>query len=296
MSGNEGYGGAGQTTRRAFLGGAATTGLAVLGTGTVAAGGKGDGGKSAPSDFPRVTTRGHFEENWYGGVDLTDGHTEYDYDLAGDFSGVFGGDELLVFCHGWLNDDQGGLDTCYTGVTNLELLGYSSPGIGYLWDSDTGALDWGDGTEIAERNGPKLANFLADLDSSYPETDVRLVAHSLGARVVLRALEVLNGSEVGVESVSLLGGAADNDAVSTEGRYGADIESVATRCDNFWKSDDGVLNNLYTTAEWDSAVGEEGCEGPAPANYTDVNVDYVPDHYSYYYEDDGCLPAVYSRF
>lgn len=283
-------------TRRAFVGGVAAVGLGSFGVGTAAAGDKGDGGKSAPSDFPRVTTRGHFEENWYGGIELADGHTKYDYEFAGDFSGVFGGEELLVFCHGWLNDEQGGLDTAYTGVTNLGLLGYDAPGIGYLWDSDTGVLEWGDGTEIAERNGPKLANFLYNLAQESPDTDVRLVAHSLGARVVLRALEVLNGSGVGVESVSLLGGAADNDAVSTEGRYGADIEASTNRFDNFWKSDDGVLNNLYTTAEFDSACGEEGCEGPEPANYTDVNVDYVPDHYSYYYEDEGCLPAVYSRF
>jgi hypothetical protein len=32
--------------------------------------------------------------------------------------------------------------------------------------------------------------------------------------------------------------------------------------------------------EFDSAVGEEGCEGTPPANDTDVNVDYVPDHHS----------------
>lgn len=283
--------------RRRFLAatGATVAGLATA-TGTVSAGGKGDGGKSAPSDFPRVTTRNHFEENWYGGIELTDGNNKYNYDLSGDFDGVFGEDELLVFVHGWLNDEQGGLDTCYTGVTNFGLLGYNQPGIGFSWDSDTGVLEWGDGTEIAERNGLKLAQFLYDLDQSYPDQDVRLVGHSLGARVILNALRTLNGSGTTVKYAALLGGAADNDAVSMEGRYGDDIEAVAGQFDNFWKSDDGVLNNLYTTAEFDSACGEEGCEGPAPANYTDINVDYVPDHYSYYYEDSGCLGDVYPRF
>ncbi|MFC7227162.1 hypothetical protein N0B31_07080 [Salinirubellus salinus] len=32
--------------------------------------------------------------------------------------------------------------------------------------------------------------------------------------------------------------------------------------------------------EFDSGVGGEGWEGTPPANDTDVNVDYVPDHHS----------------
>ena len=285
-----------RTTRRAFLTTTAA-GLAGLGvTGTAA--GISDGGKEAPDDFQRVSTRGHFDVTWYGDVQLTDGHTAYDYDLAGDLSGVFGGDELLVFVHGWLNDDQGGLDTCYTGVTNLQGLGYDAPGIGFSYDSDTWVTAWWMATEVAERNGKKLANFTADLLDSYPGTDVRYVAHSLGARVALRSLRQLNdwGMTDAVRSVSLLGGAADNDAVSTGGAYGDDIAAAAVEFDNFWKSDDAVLDGLYSTAEFDSAVGEEGCEGTEPGNYDDHNVDFVPDHFSYYYEDVGCLPEVYAQF
>jgi esterase/lipase superfamily enzyme len=286
-------------SRRRFL---TTTGVAGLGVaglgGTAAAGGKGEGGKTAPSDFPRVTTRGHFDITWYGSVVLEDGYSETDYDTAGDFSGVFGEEELLVFAHGWLNDDQGGLDTCYTGVTNLGLEGYEYPGIGFSYDSDTWVTSWWAATEIAERNGRKLAAFTRDLREQYPDTTVRYVAHSLGARVVLEAVKTLDawGLRDALGSVSLLGGAADNDSVAIDGEYGPAIERSVGAVSNFWKSDDSVLNGLYTTAEFDSAVGEEGCEGTPPANYEDVNVDYVPDHYSYYYEESGCLDEVVPRF
>jgi esterase/lipase superfamily enzyme len=280
----------------------AATGATALGTaalsGTATAGGKGDGGKSAPSDFPRVTTRGHFDITWYGDVQLEDGYSATDYDRAGDFSGVFGEEELLVFAHGWLNDEQGGLDTCYTGVTNLGIEGYGYPGVGFSYDSDTWVTNWWDATEIAERNGHKLAAFVHHVDREHPGTDVRLVAHSLGARVVLEAAKTLDawGTRDALASVSLLGGAADNDSVATDGEYGPAVERAVGSVANFWKSDDSVLNGLYTTAEFDSAVGEEGCEGTPPANYEDVNVDFVPDHFSYYYEESGCLAEVVARF
>ncbi|MFD1514669.1 DUF726 domain-containing protein [Halomarina rubra] len=287
-------------SRRRYLTTTAVAGLGVAGlSGTALAGGKGgDGGKTAPSDFPRVTTRGHFDITWYGSVRLEDGYSATDYDTAGDFSGVFGGDELLVFVHGWLNDEQGGLDTCYTGVTNLGIEGYDSPGVGYLYDADTGVTQWWNATEIAERNGHKLAAFVYNVRQQYPDTAVRFVAHSLGARVVLEAVKTLDawGLSDALASVSLLGGAADNDSVATDGEYGPALERSVGSVANFWKSDDSVLNGLYTTAEFDSAVGEEGCEGTPPSNYEDVNVDYVPDHYSYYYEDDGCLSEVVPRF
>ncbi|MFC5972414.1 DUF726 domain-containing protein [Halomarina salina] len=270
-------------SRRRFLTVTGAVAVGAVGVSGSAAAIGGDGGKSAPSGFPRVTTRDHFDITWYGEVQLTDGHTPTDYETAGDFSGTYGQDELLVFAHGWLNDDQSGLDTCYTGVTNLGIEGYDHPGVGFSYDADTGVTQWWNATEIAERNGRKLAAYTRDVRQQYPNTDVRFVAHSLGARVVLEAVKTLDAWGLGdaLASVSLLGGAADNDSVSTGGEYGSAIGRSVGSFSNFWKDGDDVLNYLYSTAEFDSAVGEEGCEGTPPANYEDVNVDFVPDHFSY---------------
>ena len=56
------------------------------------------------------------------------------------------------------------------------------------------------------------------------------------------------------------------------------------------------LSEWTRTAEFDSAVGEEGCEGTPPDNYEDHNVDFVPDHYSYYEPSEGCMSDVVAQF
>jgi hypothetical protein len=291
--------------RRSVLrrGGAAVAALCgVAGAaGTAAAFGGDDGDVTGAPDYPRATTRGHFDIHWWYGDQLTDGHTATDYDTVGAIPGWNAGgspDEVLVAVHGWLTAADEAPDHFATVETSLANEGYDRPVIGFSYDADTGVTNWWPATDIAERNGPKLAAFLADYADANPGTSVRLTGHSLGARVVLSAIESLHGAGRTnlIASATLLGGAADNDAVSTEGRYGGHIEAATGRLDNFWKHDDQVLDWAYSTGEFDSAVGEEGCEGPAPANYADRNVDYVPDHFSYHEPGDGCMPEVVDAF
>ena len=273
--------------------------------GTVAAGGRsgqegtpsGDGNDDAldaPEDYPVVTTRDHFEVTWYGSVSLADGHTETVYDVDGDWPSA--GAELTLFVHGWLNDGESGRDSAHTAEVALREADYDDPVVGYVWDADE--YVWWTATEIAERNGAKLANFTTDYLADHPDASVRYVAHSLGARVVLRALATLHewGRADAVESVSLLGGAADDDAVAADGEYGDDVEYAAGAVHNYWKDDDAVLQWAYSLAEADAAVGEEGCEGTTPANYEDHNVDDVPDHFSYPEPGEGCVDDVVADF
>ncbi|MFC4405788.1 DUF726 domain-containing protein [Haloarchaeobius iranensis] len=286
--------GAQNVGRRRFLGTAATaaagTGLAVGATGTAA----------ATDTYPRVTTRGHYDITWYGSVYLTDGHTEWDYDTAGDIPGLDSAapDEFLVHVHGWMNEPDSAIEGFQTAEASYRDSGYDRAVIGFSWDSDSSVFGWWDSTEIAEENGKKLANFVEDYRQANPDTTIRLVCHSLGARVTLRCVEVLNANGVteAVQSVSLLGGAADNDAVSAGGRYGPDLADAVGQVDNYWKDGDDVLNWAYTTAEFDSAVGEEGCEGAQPGNYQDHNVDYVTDHFSYYEPGEGCIGDVVAEW
>jgi pimeloyl-ACP methyl ester carboxylesterase len=281
-----------ETTRRDVLQGLAATGTAVGGLATAT-------GTAAAATYPHVSTRGHFEISW-GDVDLTDGNTRWNYETKGSIPGVdtAAPDELLLEVHGWRNDESDAESGHYTMTESLQANGYDHPVVSYSWDSDTSYTQWWAATEIAERNGLKLANFLYGYQRATPGTSIRLVAHSLGARVVLRAVEVLNRNDLTdvVTSLSLLGGAADNDSVAVDGAYGGDVAAATGQTDNFWKSDDDVLNWAYSTAEFDSAVGEEGCEGTPPDNYQDHNVDYVPDHFSYDERGDGCIPEVVAQF
>lgn len=291
--------------RRTLLRATGASTLAIAGVGAVAstpAALKGDDGDiTGAQDYPRVTTRGHFEIHWWYGDRLTDGHTARDYDTVGSIPGWNAGsapNELVVACHGWLTAADEAPDHFATVAASLEQNGSDAPVIGFSYDSDTGVTDWWAATDIAERNGPKLAAFLAAYADHHPGTTLRLTGHSLGARVVLSAIRALDrrGRQDVLASATLLGGAADDDAVAISGTYGGHIESAVGRLDNFWKDGDAVLQWAYGLGEGGSAVGEDGCDGPQPANYTDHTADYVPDHYSYHEPGDGCMPAVVETF
>ena len=293
------------TDRRGFLrlAGATTAGLLGVGaaTGQAAAFDGDDGDITGASDYPRATTRGHFDIHWWYGDQLTDGHNGTDYDTVGSIPGYSDGatpDEVVVAVHGWRTEQDAAPDHFATVSQSLSNNSYDAPVVGFSWDSDTSTSDWWPATDIAERNGPKLAHFLIDFAARSSGTSFRLTGHSLGARVVLEAIKALNswGYRDLLASATLLGGAADNDSVATDGEYGDDIAAAVGQFDNFWKSDDSVLNWAYSTGEFDSAVGEEGCEGTPPANYQDHNVDYVPDHFSYQEPGDGCMDEVAAEF
>jgi len=290
-----------KTASATAVGGA---GLAAS-TGSAAAGDLVDGEcdeASAPGDFERVSTRDHFDDD----ANLTNGETEWSYDVEGSWDNW--GDDLVLFIHGWQNSDEDNddIDGGYEVELAVEQEGWSGETAVYTWDSDKGGgIDqgWGESKEIAEKNGRKLANFTQWYSNAYG-ADVRWVAHSLGARVVLFGLESLDddyGEFNGVKSVSLLGGAVEEDDVSTDAgwwddEYGDHIEYAAETFDNYYDDGDEVLEYIYETWEWEDAVGEKGCDGPEPYNYTDHDVSYVPTHYDYNTRGCGCMTAVVNNW
>ncbi|WP_435335370.1 DUF726 domain-containing protein [Haloarchaeobius sp. TZWWS8] len=279
--------------RRTVLKRLATGGAAIGGLSGVAAAGGDNGDYSAPADYPLVSTRGHFDEDG----NLTASGTTYNYYGEGDWARYTESwhDEIVVFVHGWSQDDENDddIDGAYTCELALEENGVYQTNVGYSWDSDRG---WWTAVDIAKRNGPKLANWIANWvnDGGDP---IRLVGHSLGAQVVVSALNNLHawGYYNAVETVSLVGAAIPDQSVSTEDDYGDDIEYATGSFGNFYKTDDAVLDWAYSSAEWDTALGEEGIQDglAAPYNYQERDVTaQVPDHNSYYEPGDGCMPAV----
>ncbi|MDY6779330.1 MAG: alpha/beta hydrolase, partial [Halobacteria archaeon] len=155
-----------------------------------------------PEDFPRVTTRGHFdldyEDQPFENPKATDflplsligevkrtrlnpGHDELDYGTRGEIPGFTSGcdespDEIVVFVHGWLADEKGSLGRFSLMRHSLRKAGYEGPVIGFSWDTDHRSYNWKLGIEVAARNGPKLAQFVHDYRRKNPDTDVRLIS------------------------------------------------------------------------------------------------------------------------
>lgn len=279
--------------RRTFcktaVAGVAGTALTGALTGTAAATGH-DG---------EVSTRGHFEIGWWNDVDLTEGHTETDYEVADPVPGFGEADspeEVVVFAHGWLTDEIEADETFELVADSLAANGYDGPVVGYDWDANEVAWidDWYPSEEIARRNGPKLASFLVDYREENPGTTIRLGAHSLGAQLAFATVETLadwDRTDL-LDAAFLLGGAAEEDAVDDYGEFREPVARAVGEFDNYYSFDDTTLINGFASVEWEYPIGGVGAEGDVPANFEDHDVSDVEEHLDYFKQDVGCMGRV----
>lgn len=273
--------------------------------------------EETPEDFPRVRTRGQFETEWKDEplgrlkptslrplgvfedtrkIETSEKHDPTDYQTAGRIEEVIEEepDELMIFTHGWLAGERAALGRMSMMAYNLrEYGGYEGEVVGFTWDSGDVAVDWKLGKRIAEYNGQKLAQFTKDYHEKTGKK-VRYISNSLGSRVVLEALRSLHvsGADDVLRSVSMLGAANHSSSVSVDGSYGRAIRDSAEEVHNYWLNHDGILNQQYRLIEFSKALGGRGAVGEVPENYYDHNVDYVPDHYSFYRGEKGCIREV----
>lgn len=203
-------------------------------------------------------------------------------------------------------------------MMSLADLNYEIPLIGFSWDSNTPIPPpgWETAKIIAKENGPKLAQFIYDLKNKCPQTDVRLIAHSMGARVVLSSLDSLtnnpnwNNNNYTIASVHLMGAAVDDEEVSKNSNdilidptndirikaaYGNAIEKEVVKFYNLYNPEDDVLEAdvecsllscqpiYYPKYEHDLALGQSGAQSgiDIPENYGQINarsqIDFIID-------------------
>lgn len=272
-----------------------------------------------PHDFPRARTRGHFNECRIRATPLTpegrigslfgvprtafitDGHDETDYGTEGEIPGL-GDDtspeEIAVFVHGWLADEEAALGRMSLLRYSLETSGYAHPVVGFTWDTEQTAVEWESGKIVARWNGPKLAQFTADYARENPDTKIRYVSNSLGAHPLFSALKELeeSGFEDTVESATVLGGTVPSGSVARGGEFFDAVESVTGGVYNYWTPHDVTLGRYYRMVERTYPVGGIGATGVTPSNYHDRRVEYVPDHFSFMLPDRGCIDDVVGDF
>jgi len=274
-----------------------------------------------PKDFPRISTRGHVNvcraratpftpDGSVGGalgvpksLFLNDGHDATDYDTVGDIPGFDNEnedspDEITVFVHGWLSDEEAALGRMSLLRYSLESSGYEHPVVGYTWDTEQTVAEWESGKIIARWNGPKLARFTTDYARENPGTKVRYVSNSLGASPLFSALKSLDesGYEDIVESATVMGGTVPSRSVSVEGEYGEAIRNVVGDFYNYRTPSDRTLKQLYRMSEGTDCIGGAGAEGKTPENYHERLVEYVPDHFSFLLPQRGCVDEVVNDF
>jgi pimeloyl-ACP methyl ester carboxylesterase len=224
-----------------------------------------------------VSTRDNF---WLFSGDLITGVSPISYDppISEVAPNCTPDREIVIYVHGWNADEQNALDQFNTVSASLGSLGYGQPLIGFSWDSNTMRSgwnwldDWQDGKEIAQQNGLKLAKFVLDLKNSCANAKIHLVGHSLGASVILNALDRLhndqrlaawnaNDRNYKVDSVHLLGAAVNPETISTTQGFGNSIINEVNEFHNKYSTQDDILESDYRDIEGGIALGEEGARG-----------------------------------
>ena len=151
----------------------------------------------------------------------------------------------------------------------------------FSWDSDT---EWNAAQFLAKWNGPKLADYTVGLMDNCKQhhgkdIKIRLIGHSIGARIILSSLDSLhknatwNNSNFKVASVDLLGVTVDNEEVtlnpgdilvdktnwgSPKSDYGGAIQEEVVRFYNLYNPKDNVFELIYPLFEGDIALGQSG--------------------------------------
>jgi pimeloyl-ACP methyl ester carboxylesterase len=215
--------------------------------------------------------------------------------------------ETAIFVHGWGANETEAKERFDRVKMALEKNNYTYPLIGLSWDSDT---EWLAAKFIAKWNGPKLADFITSLmnhcKEHQPEKDlkIRLIGHSIGARVILSTLDSLhknptwNEGDFKIASVHLMAAAVDDEEVSINPKdvlddktnwgspksdYGEAIQEEVMHFYNLYNPKDNVLEpnlnyslQIYPSFEGDRALGQSGYQTlpniTLPTNYKEMNV------------------------
>ncbi len=200
------------------------------------------------------------------------------------------GKKVLILVHGFHNPQP--WTFYHTLRANLENLSSSFPlydtVIGYVWPSYEGDFDYFKAEANVSKVSPRLLAFIENLCSIGARVDV--IAHSMGNRLVLEALNVEKKRQELVDNFFSIAPAVDNESIDKDQLFYPAI----LNCKNvyvFYSRRDDVLRKLYLLVEWDKALGYDGDEHPEllPENVQMVDcTDAVSHHSAYLF-----VPSIY---
>jgi pimeloyl-ACP methyl ester carboxylesterase len=202
------------------------------------------------------------------------------YTTTGDVPGLQVGqcgDEVSIYIHGWLESRESAIDKFNIVKDALGDNGYGEPVVGFHWTSN---VYWYYAKVYADLSGERLSEFIRDLKIACEDTQLRLIGHSLGAQVILNALDHLrndslwNNRGYAISSVHLLGAAVDDEEISTRSSFGIAIQNEVDDFHNKFNPQDDMLERDYRVVEQDTALGENGADGnvPWPSTYHQEDV------------------------
>lgn len=182
--------------------------------------------------------------------DLLDTH----WNMVGDLSKVTSGSKVLILVHGVNNEPAEAL-AAYT-VIDQKLGDQYDHVIGILWPGGDRAYEYFSAKSRANSVGVELKKLIAMIDT----TDIDIIAHSMGNRVVLKALKGLNSK---IRHFFSMAAVSDNESLEESEEFNSCFNSISSAVAVFHSSKDRVLKLAYRIAEFDRALGLTGPEDNA---------------------------------
>lgn len=170
------------------------------------------------------------------------------------------GKSVLVLVHGY-NNELEDIVRAYDMIRELvgqHLNDWYDEVIGFTWPGGDSPIDWYPPKRRAGVIAPRFARFVDALAPRVAAVD--LMSHSLGARVVLGALNRLRANTV--RANFLTASAVDNETIETGEKFFPAVLNAATESIVFHSKLDWVLRSAYRLAEWDNPLGLFGPENP----------------------------------
>lgn len=189
--------------------------------------------------------------------------------------------EIAIYIHGFNKTKNDVGEELNRLQKSLSFNNSTIPVVGFSWISNT---SWDKAKVNAKNSGEELAKFIFEFkrEINCPNTNIRIIAHSLGAAVVestlINLVEYLdskssdNNSKI-IKSVHLLGAAIDNQLIAENTQFRNAINSKVEKFYNLYNpEDDGLeFNRLF---EKQNPLGATGApkQDTNSTNYYDTNV------------------------
>ncbi len=193
--------------------------------------------------------------------------------------------EAVILIHGWDSNIIRAVEDFDRASMSIDSNNYDISTIGFLWNTATKSLSsmkdqWVAVKVNADRAGHNLAKFLVDYKIKCEDTTVRIVAHSVGARVVASAISDLEKNEIWtsndyeIKSIHLLGAAIDSNTPNKLLPFGKFVQKHVGTFNNLYNPSDNGIGIPYVISDGHNALGYTGIEEDVgkPTNYRDTNV------------------------
>ena len=192
--------------------------------------------------IPRISTRGYYNKK--NGKKIKD--NKYDI-YPKKYFDKLNDKEIVIMIHGMHNDKKDALSKFHILNNKLQKLKYNYPVIIYTYDADVdNKKNYSDELHVAQlianNNGINLAKFIVDFKQKN-KTKIRLLGHSLGSEIILKAIEILgkNYKKYNIESIHFFGASIKNITMHDDNHIGKIFYKTVKKIKNYYCPNDEIL-------------------------------------------------------